>query len=595
VRLLVPAVVAGLALGAWPVVPVWAQSDPVPQPLPYAQDFSALPWNSATYPPGWQGWLVSTLPGATFNTGGPAADESLAPMGDASVSTGGAYNYDGKIGFLDASDKDLGMALAVNATRRASIVVSYDIMTIRNPYDFLLNSRINEVTLQWRAGATGPWTSLTGIEYRNNTTQQVSWMVTTPQNLQRKTVTLPSSCDSQAVVQLRWVSREVSGSGNRPSFAMDNVTVQGTPNQPPVAVATADRDTVPRMTCQVCFDGRASSDPEDGTLTYLWDFGDGTPASNNPTPCHTYTVVATRTASLRVTDPLGAWDTAAVRMVVREARPPVANAGPDVDAYTGGSAVLQGSAIPDCPPITLWGWTVVEFPTGSTWTLSGEMTSIAFLGPSLAGDYVLSLRVADAFFYSSPDYVIVHVRDNLPPVAVAMAQPEAVAVGDTVHFDGSQSYDPEGGPLTYIWNFGDGAPEEWAVETKHFYSSVGRFNATLTVIDERDAFATSVVPITVTPPLAVDPRHEHFQLALDGLHPNPATGPFTVWFTLPSAAAATLDVLDVSGRRVVSREVGSLGPGRHQVQMPGALSPGLYLVRLTQGSAARVRRAVVLE
>jgi hypothetical protein len=41
------------------------------------------------------------------------------------------------------------------------------------------------------------------------------------------------------------------------------------------------------------------------------------------------------------------------------------------------------------------------------------MTSIAFLGPSLAGDYVLSLRVADAFFYSSPDYVIVHVRDNL--------------------------------------------------------------------------------------------------------------------------------------------------------------------------------------
>jgi hypothetical protein len=53
----------------------------------------------------------------------------------------------------------------------------------------------------------------------------------------------------------------------------------------------------------------------------------------------------------------------------------------------------------------------------------------------------------------------------------------------------------------------------------------------------------------------------------------------------------------VSGRRVVAREVGSLGPGRHTLDLAEGrrLAPGLYVVRLTQGRQTGVRRVAIID
>ena len=69
-----------------------------------------------------------------------------------------------------------------------------------------------------------------------------------------------------------------------------------------------------------------------------------------------------------------------------------------------------------------------------------------------------------------------------------------------------------------------------------------------------------------------------------------------MFFTLPTAGAAKLDLLDVSGRRWTTREVGSLGPGGHSVNFSegGRIPPGIYLTRLTQGGHSLTRRVVVL-
>ncbi len=86
--------------------------------------------------------------------------------------------------------------------------------------------------------------------------------------------------------------------------------------------------------------------------------------------------------------------------------------------------------------------------------------------------------------------------------------------------------------------------------------------------------------------------------ALAGVTPNPATsGRLSVAFALPDGAPATLELLDVAGRRVASREVGALGAGRHIVELApaGRQAPGLYLVRLTQGGRIATRRVTVLE
>jgi hypothetical protein len=87
-------------------------------------------------------------------------------------------------------------------------------------------------------------------------------------------------------------------------------------------------------------------------------------------------------------------------------------------------------------------------------------------------------------------------------------------------------------------------------------------------------------------------------LSLAGLRPNPAVGrALTIHFTLVSAEPARLEMLDLAGRRVLTREVGSMGPGSHVVQLgDGArVAPGIYMLRLVQGQQVRHARAVVLE
>jgi hypothetical protein len=78
-------------------------------------------------------------------------------------------------------------------------------------------------------------------------------------------------------------------------------------------------------------------------------------------------------------------------------------------------------------------------------------------------------------------------------------------------------------------------------------------------------------------------------LAVRGSSPGPGRGRVRAWFTLPSAEAATLELLDLAGRRIAAREVGTLGAGEHDVDLTPErpLTPGIYWLRLRQGSDAR--------
>ncbi len=203
-----------------------AQTNPVAQAMPYTQDFSSVAAASTTYPSGWQGWTISITPASTFNTATATADRALIASVTAAVNSGNVNNYDGKIGFLNTGSLDLSLVLAVVTTGQSNIPVSYDVMTIRNPHDGAANTRVNELTLQYRVGTVGNFTNITGIEYQNNTVTQIT-AVTTPQNLLTKTLVLPAACDNQPIVQLRWATRQVTGAGARPSFAVDNISVGG--------------------------------------------------------------------------------------------------------------------------------------------------------------------------------------------------------------------------------------------------------------------------------------------------------------------------------------------------------------------------------
>jgi hypothetical protein len=93
------------------------------------------------------------------------------------------------------------------------------------------------------------------------------------------------------------------------------------------------------------------------------------------------------------------------------------------------------------------------------------------------------------------------------------------------------------------------------------------------------------------------PTNAPLAFTLEGSRPNPAMGhELSVRFTLPVAGDARLELVDVAGRSVRAREVGSLGAGQHVVSLAEGprIRPGLYFLLLTQGPNRKAVRVTVL-
>lgn len=97
--------------------------------------------------------------------------------------------------------------------------------------------------------------------------------------------------------------------------------------------------------------------------------------------------------------------------------------------------------------------------------------------------------------------------------------------------------------------------------------------------------------------VSAEPKLDGLTLAIGLKGANPSReGDVVIDFELPTRDPASLELFDVRGRRILEREVGSLGPGRHSLALdPGRrLSPGLYFARLRQGAPSREARVTLL-
>ena len=98
---------------------------------------------------------------------------------------------------------------------------------------------------------------------------------------------------------------------------------------------------------------------------------------------------------------------------------------------------------------------------------------------------------------------IVYTQGNRTPIAKAAGTPTSGSAPLKVAFSSAGSQDPDGDPLTYEWDFGDGTSASSAAAPTHTYTRTGNFTARLTIRDGRGLTGTATVPIAAgnTPPV----------------------------------------------------------------------------------------------
>jgi len=270
---------------------------------------------------------------------------------------------------------------------------------------------------------------------------------------------------------------------------------------------------------------------------------------------------------------------------------PIADAGPDTTMYSGGFITLHGTAWdPDGDAIEVWQWTLVEGPMGHGDLTNADMPDAGFFALE-EGAYLLSLYVVDSQLeQSAADSMTVDVVWNTPPTAIAVADVNWGTLPLTVHFDGTGSSDPEGRPLTYHWDFGDGY-DAVGPTPAHTYDTLGEHFVDLMVIDDGGEVGFDSIIITgyflpldiVCPPDMTIASFSTLPLhVLSGFRIwNPQAITITFSYDLSTEGPATLvdngDPASLSGTVTVGPH-GSYGPPAAALEIPAIREPAQVVV-----------------
>lgn len=146
---------------------------------------------------------------------------------------------------------------------------------------------------------------------------------------------------------------------------------------------------------------------------------------------------------------------------------------------------------PDGTVIDPQGFLVADSPIGETDpNVASRLSDTLVLASQMQNDGVHSnyrVRMGD----------VLDGTDRFP-VAVASASVDEGDAPLTVDFSAAGSNDPEGGPVAYLWQFGDGATSTQPDPT-HEYLQPGEYLALLTVFDDLGQTGTQAVTIKATP------------------------------------------------------------------------------------------------
>lgn len=221
-------------------------------------------------------------------------------------------------------------------------------------------------------------------------------------------------------------------------------------NRTPTAVITAPQTATADKTLTVNFSGLDSYDPDDDSLSYSWDFGDGG-TSTSATPRHEFTTTAayqTYTVRLTVTD--GEKSHTTTEKITLGSTPPVAEIVSFPSSYNAGDTITfrgRGTDAQDRPdggdlPGSTYKWTVVFHHNEHTHPFAdnivGETATITIPRSRDQIDgtwYRVHLTVTDSSGLSTTTYE--DIRPNLVDLTIAASDPGVRFTIDGLPYTGS--------------------------------------------------------------------------------------------------------------------------------------------------------------
>ena len=292
------------------------------------------------------------------------------------------------------------------------------------------------------------------------------------------------------------VTLKITDNDTLTDTAARDVTVSPPALQPPTA-SFIYSPTTPQVDETVTFNASTSSDPDGTIVSYEWAFGDGESVNMTvATVTHAYADNGTYKVTLKVTDNDGLSDTTFKDITVLN-RPPNATFTESAETvYTGEIITFNASDSYDPDgSITNYFW---DFGDGTNAT--GMATEHSYADD---GNYTVTLTVTDddgATHNATATKTVL----NRSPVASFTESAEIIYLNETIHFNATGSYDPDGNITSYFWEFGDGT-NATGVTTEHSYPLEGNYTVTLTVTDDDDATNSTSASKTVLnrPPVAV--------------------------------------------------------------------------------------------
>jgi len=260
----------------------------------------------------------------------------------------------------------------------------------------------------------------------------------------------------------------------------DSVTKKVKINRPPRADAGPQKIRMYFMDRQdyaVPFDGIDSTDEDGGSLSYEWDFGDGS-SGEGEMVSHVFRRAGEYVVNLKVRDDSGmscGVDTDSVIVRVSE----IYQQPTDVQHFTceGKELVFDASmAHSNITENHIFFW---DFNDGNT--ASGKVARYTY---AEGGNYIVTLQVDDGKGLSNSFSTYqIPIVINAPPDIVLSHPAGKVCAGADVMFDATWSRDVNGDSLRYKWDMGDGTFILGGSKIFYSYDAGGIYPVTVTVDD----------------------------------------------------------------------------------------------------------------